>query len=93
MLGRLKEGDEVKLEYLDENMETTRIQGTVGDQAGNYIRITVDDPPNHRNVTLETGTEYGPGVTVCTDFDMDDLGYLCFVTVANDDYKTVIRAK
>jgi len=93
VLGRLKEGDELTFACVDEDGDSTRIRGIVSDRAGNYVRVTVLAPYGHPNVTLETGTDYGPGITVCRDYTMDVLGHVPYVTVAADDYETVIHAK
>ncbi|WP_254273750.1 hypothetical protein [Haloarcula marina] len=92
MIGRLKEGDEVTFACID-GEGSTRIRGTVRERAGNYVRITVHQPHDYPSVTLETGTEYGPGITVCRDYSMGVLGHAPYVNVAGDGYETVIHAK
>ena len=93
MLGRLKEGDKLTFTCVDGDGGSSRIRGTVSDRAGNYIRVSVHTPYDHPNVTLETGTDYGVGITVCRDYTMDVLGHVPYLTVASDDYETVIHAK
>lgn len=92
MIGRLKEGDEVRFACVDDG-GSTRILGTVSERAGNYVRVTVQVPHGHPGITLETGTDYGPGITVCRDYSMDVLGHAPYVNVAGDGYETVIHAK
>jgi len=92
VIGRLKEGDEVTFACVNDD-SSTRIRGVVSDRAGNYVRVTVLGPYDHPNITLETGTEYGTGITVCRDYTMDVLGHVPYVTVAAGDYETVIHAK
>lgn len=92
MLGRLKPGDELTFACVTD-AGSTRIRGIVSDRADNYVRISVLAPTDHPNVTIETGTDFGPGITVCRDYSMDVLGHVPYVTVAASDYETVIHAK
>jgi len=92
VIGRLKEGDEITFTCVNDD-GSTRIRGVVSDRAGNYVRVTVHAPFDYPNVTLETGTDYRAGITVCRDYSMEVLGHVPYVTVAAGDYETVIHAK
>lgn len=92
MIGRLQPGDEIELVCATDTDSYT-IHGTITIHAHNYIRIDVDIPHGHPNITIETGTRYGPGITVCRDYTMEVLGTAPVINVITaDGYSALIHA-
>ena len=67
MIDRLEEGDEVEF-TIARDRGSTRVNGRVRERVGEYIRIVVQSPESHPNVTLVGNDEFAPALTVRRDY-------------------------
>lgn len=92
VIDRLKPGDEVEFTIVSEQ-GSIDVSGTVRERAFEYVRIIVESPADHPDVTLVGNTEYSPALEVHQDYSWDFLGVAPFVDVSSDDFKAVIHPK
>lgn len=92
MIDDLTEGTEVEFPIMDGDT-STHVEGTIYERTGRYLRVNVHTPSNHPDVDLVGSPEFAPTFIVYRQFKWTILGIAPKMSIVEDGFEIVIRAK
>lgn len=93
MISRLQPGDSIEFAVSD-GEKATHIEGIVRERdtyKGNYIRVTVNSPSTHPNITLVVDDGVGTPITAYQDYKWDSIGHVVKITTVIEGFEATIQ--